>query len=496
MLVTAIPEYRYTTQYLNNRNHNNVVSINTKAPVVRQNVLPLKSYYPHPSFLGAMRVVKDLEKTSLYKQFVKSGKSYFGFIKDTNAKPRQIAEFLFGVTKDEKSAKSFIEEITKNPRKADTNTSILLDKMGSVNSFKEWYYHKYGYQRAYERYFKKEIFENDSVSVDDMVKISPNLMIDALKLKSLKTTGSQDFVIGKIPEEIGTIDDFRALTQKVRESQLVKEFIEFRNFMEDVEAFSAKYPEAKKMAINPARFAKDFLKSKITAYLKASTPEEKAALEKQVPFLRLMGPTTIEVNGKNYKYSPILRPYSTKMLFALDPEGAKNRYFVTMEMFNDLEKTCQNVVNKENSAMRSDSPYLNAVVDYYLKSNGCKNVPDMKFYDYGSNAVVYPFIKGEHLKPKSRMDDYGVIFEDTALKKELKPLAKLGVYITDCFNENFMKDANTGEILIVDNGHAKYSNALRPGVKMIHMGFSDLYGRDFVSLDAALSRASHLKDKA
>ena len=485
MLVSRISGFDNKYNYLNN---SKITKINTQTSVNTGNNVNV--FYIHPSFLGRSTVIKDLAETGLYKQFVNSGKSFFRFIKDSKTNPRQVKEFLFGITKDENASKSFIEEITQNPKMADKITGVLLDKIGSVDSFKEWYYHKFGYQRAYERYFKKEIFENNSVSVDDMVKISPNLMIDALKLKSLRTTGSQDFVIGKVPEEIGTIDDFRALTQKVRESELVKEFIEFRNFMEDVDAFSLKYPEAKKNAINPARFAKDFLKSKITAYLKAGA-QERIELEKQVPFLRHMKTTTIEVNGKKYTYSPILRPYSTKMLFALDPEGAKNRYFVTMEMFNDLEKTCQNVVNKENS----DSPYLNAVVDYYLRSNGCKNVPEMKFYDYGSNAVVYPFIKGEHLRPVERMDDYGVIFEDTALKRELRPLAKLGVYITDCFNENFMKDAETGKILIVDNGHAKYSNPLRPGVKMIHMGFSDLYGRDFVSLDASLMRAKEASSK-
>ena len=206
-----------------------------------------------------------------------------------------------------------------------------------------------------------------------------------------------------------------------------------------------------------------------------------------------MKETEININGKNYKYTPILRPYSTKLLFALEPEGAKNKYFVTMEMFNDLEKTCKNVVDKENSAMRPDSPYLNAVYDYYLKQNGCENVPDMKFYDYASNAVVYPFIKGVSIKPKDRTDKLGVIYEDTALENELKPLAELNVFVTDCFFENFMKDSATGKILMVDNGHAKFSNALKPGVKFIHMNFADLYGRDFVSLDASLNRANAIK---
>ena len=499
MLVSKISQYSFPINYTDKSI--NVVHKNSDKSYTK--VQTAQIYYLHPSFMGSpLTVVKDLEKTKLYKQLVAENSlrqandklGLFEFLKtseSTRNKANAVKEFLFGITKSESASKSFIEEINKDPKKADFNTSVLIDKLGSIENFKEWYYHKLGYQRAYERYFKKEIFENDAVSVGDMVKISPNLMIDALKLKSLRTTGSQDFVIGKVPEEIGTIDDFRALTQKVRESQLVKEFVAFRDFMEDVEAFSARYPEAKKNAINPARFAKDFLKSKISAHRNASTDAERTALEKEVPFLRLMKPTSIEVNGRKYVYSPILRPYSTKLLFALDPKRAKNRYFVTMEMFNSLEKTCKNAVDKENSAMRSDSPYLNAVVDYYLRQNGCKNVPDMKFYDYGSNAVVYPFIEGEHIKPEGRIDDWGVIYEDTALKKELKPLTKFGIYITDCFYENFMKEAGSGNMLIVDNGHAKFSNALKPGVKMIHMGFSDLYGRDFVALDAAISRATN-----
>ena len=437
--------------------------------------------------------VMELSKTKLYPEFVNSNKTFFEYIKGTNASPARVMEFLFGITNNEKASKEFITEINSEPRKADANTKVLLEKLGSTENFKSWYYHQNGYQRAYEKYFKKEIFENDNVSVDDMVKISPNLMIEALKLKSLKTTGTQDFVIGEVPKEVGTIEQFRELTQTVRESKLVKEFIKFRDFMEDLDAFAEKYPEAKANAINPARFAKDFLKAKISAYRNAKTDDEKLALEAQVPFLKYMKDTEVTIGDKKYTYTPILRPYSTKLLFALDPEGAKNRYFVTMEMFNDLAKTCKNVVDKENSVMRPDSPYLNAVYDYYLKQNGCENVPDMKFYDYASNAVVYPFIRGESLKPEGRTDAWGVIFEDTALKNELKSVAELNVFVTDCFYENFMKDFDSGKTLLVDNGHAKFSNALKPGVKFIHMNFADLYGRDFVSLDASINRAKEVK---
>lgn len=492
MLISAVQSYNnriFTEKKFKNNTH----VLNSRNDYTL-NKNQIESFKYHPVFTGKIHIVtKDLEKTKLYGDFIKTDKGFFEFIKDVKASPAKITEFLFGITKEENASRDFINEINADPRKADINTKILIDKIGSVSNFKMWYYHQDGYQRAYERYFKKEIFENDNVSVDDMVKISPNLMIDALKLKSLRTTGSQDFVIGQIPDEIGTIDDFRLLTQEVRNSKLVSEFVKFRDFMEDLDAFAEKYPEAKKNAINPARFAKDFLKTKITAYRNANTIEQKEELEKQVPFLKYMNDTTVIINNKKYTYSPILRPYSTKLLFALQPEDSKNKYFVTMEMFNDMNKTCKNAVDKENSAMRPDSPFLNAVIDYYLKENGCKNVPDMKFYDYASNAVVYPFINGESIKPNGRTDKYGVIFEDIALIEELKPLADLNVFITDCFYENFMREKGTGKTLIVDNGHAKYSNALKPGVKFIHMGFADLYGRDFVSLDASIGRAKEIK---
>lgn len=474
-------------------------NIDRKKRLVTQNASDYRPYLNKAFVLFTGNIsynIKDIEDTKLYKEYchAQDDLSLFDFVKFKKASPAEFNEFLFSITKDEDLSREFIREINADPKKADENTKILLKKLGSVENFKNWYYHESGYQRAYERYFKKDVFENNEVSVSDMVKISPNLMIDALKLKSLKTTGTQDFVIGNIPEEIGSLEDFRALTREVRNSKLVEEFVQFRDFMEDLDAFADKYPEAKKNAVNPARFAKDFLKTKITAYRNAKTQQEKDELEAQVPFLKHMNKTTVVIGDKKYTYDPILRPYSTKLLFALEPEGAKNKYFVTMEMFNDETKTCKNAVDKENSAMRPDSPLLNALVDYYLKENGCKNVPDMKFYDYASNAVVYPFINGESIKPSGRTDKFGVIFEDTALKNELKPLADLGVFITDCFYENFMKDKASGEILIVDNGHAKYSNALKPGVKFIHMGFADLYGRDFVSLDASLNRASQVKE--
>ena len=110
---------------------------------------------------NTIKLIKDINQTRLYSDFINSKKSLFQFIKTSSVNPALIYEFLFGITKNENLAKDFITEINAEPRKADEYTNILLNKIGSVENFKTWYYHQDGYQRAYERYFKKEIFENN-----------------------------------------------------------------------------------------------------------------------------------------------------------------------------------------------------------------------------------------------------------------------------------------------------------------------------------------------
>ena len=475
-------------QKSNFRKQKNLVYLNNAQAHQTMSFSPANAYYNQITFQARTKIdTKKLESTLSILE--NQNHSIIDYLSQSKSAPQKVYNFLLGITSNEKLASKFIKEINFDPKKADAIASLLIKKIGGSDNFKKWYFNPNGYQRAYENYFKKEIFENDNVTLNDMVKISPNLLIESMKLKSLKTTGTTDFVLGNVPKDIGTIEDFRQIAKQVRESILVKEFIKFRDFMEDTEAFSEKFPKAKEIAINPARFAKDFIKYKMTEYRDAQTSVQKSKLEAEIPFLKYLKETQIIVNGKEYTYKPILRPYSTKILYSLQQKNAQNKYFVTMEMFNPEEKTCENIMNKENSCMRSDSPYLNAMVDYYLRSNGCENVPEMKFYDFKSNAVIYPFINGKSIKEENRLDDYGVVDEYSALKKEMKPLTELGIFIADCFYENFMKDEKTGKILIVDNGHAKFSNILKPGVKMIHMGFQDLYGRDYVNLDAGINRA-------
>ena len=207
--IVSINNLNYKTNSVSERQQMNFANRNA---VTNLNSSP-NSYYNMISFRGS----EALKSSPLYKEYKMSGADgFYDFIKSADAEPAAMYNFMLGITSDEKASKSFIEEINSDPRKSDEITSVLVDKIGGNDNFKRWYYNKDGYQRAYERYFKKEIFENDEVSVNDMVKMAPNVMVEAMQNKSLRTTGDKNFIIGNVPEDLGTIEDFRQITREVR----------------------------------------------------------------------------------------------------------------------------------------------------------------------------------------------------------------------------------------------------------------------------------------
>ena len=265
-------------QKSNFRKQKNLVYLNDAQAHQTMSFSPANAYYNQITFQARTKIdTKKLESTLSILE--NQNHSIIDYLSQSKSAPQKVYNFLLGITSNEKLASKFIKEINSDPKKADAIASLLIKKIGGSDNFKKWYFNPNGYQRAYENYFKKEIFENDNVTLNDMVKISPNLLIESMKLKSLKTTGTTDFVLGNVPKDIGTIEDFRQIAKQVRESILVKEFIKFRDFMEDTEAFSEKFPKAKEIAINPARFAKDFIKYKMTEYRDAQTSVQKSKLE-------------------------------------------------------------------------------------------------------------------------------------------------------------------------------------------------------------------------
>lgn len=138
-----------------------------------------------------------------------------------------------------------------------------------------------------------------------------------------------------------------------------------------------------------------------------------------------------------------------------------------------MRNTWRSTQIRENQSMRGDSPYLDAMVDFYLKENNCKNAADIQFFDYKSKAVIYNATQGNKPDFEQSMFNNLYTFNNSALAESVRDL---GVILNDINDGNFIKD-NKGKYVLIDTGHAEYAHPFRPMVPGMHISMSNLCGR-------------------
>ena len=119
-------------------------------------------------------------------------------------------------------------------------------------------------------------------------------------------------------------------------------------------------------------------------------------------------------------------------------------------------------------------PYLDAIVDFYLKENKSPNAPDIKFFDYKTQAVIYGKTIGEEPTIPEKYTDNLYTFINYNKVSDLK---KLGVELNDVHPGNFKVDEK-GNYVLIDSGHVKYSNTFRPPIIGKHIILGNLCGRE------------------
>ena len=129
-----------------------------------------------------------------------------------------------------------------------------------------------------------------------------------------------------------------------------------------------------------------------------------------------------------------------------------------------------------NKKYKADSPYLNMMVDYYLKLNNCSNVAKFKYYDEASETVLYEKSKIIPLKYTTLGKDY--FYSPKTIFDNFNDAKSLGIVFTDRGTSNYIKSGNDN--VVIDSGHAEYMDILKPGLTGMHItlpantGFSQL----------------------
>ncbi|MDD3419734.1 MAG: hypothetical protein PHE78_03930, partial [Candidatus Gastranaerophilales bacterium] len=303
---------------------------------------------------------KELEKTALYQSFQDSKKNIFEFVQEVEAPAKDVKEFLFGVTKSLEHSKAFVKEAISDPRKSQEITTKLVQKVGGSRNFAEWYFHNDGYQKAYEKHIVG--FFERAKTPNDLIHQSPNWHYYKVVQKFGK-----DFSVGELPRQIGGIEKHRKMISSLLTGQEMPEGIKL------IKKF------------DPGYSGKD------VALVEAGNKK-----------------FVIKYHQNCEEYSPQLRAFNEQIM-KNDETSWLGEYY--------LDK------HKENEMMKSDSGFINAQIDYYLRSNNNQNSSYFHFYDNKTASTIYELTEGQPVD----MQDVPIL----DVNRKMPDMNKLGIIYND-----------------------------------------------------------------
>ena len=422
----------------------NTVSLLTQYNIGGQYSMQNKSNNPSIPNFKALAVSKAANSKSLFfNQFLESKKGILDFLKEKTMSADAVFKLLCHATSDEKTADNVVKELSKNPRKSEGIKNFLVEKLGGdkkgTKLFWTWFHdEKDGYRQAYAGYYIKNVWDK-AKSLVDLVKQSPNVAPWAFVGKA-KEMGAET-VLGNVPEAFGNIKSYRKLIEQLKASEFHKAFLDVKDLG---------------------------TKSQSSDTMMEATKANQKLQEKTKPFM-------VNVDGNEFEAKPIVQSFSAKLIYFLTSQKDKSqKYVLKFDPYELKEQTDKAMKFGENQALRADMPYLDAMVDFYLKENKSPNAPDIKLYDYETKSVLYGMTKGdEPIVPEKYTDN---LYTFTQYNK-IADLRKLGIELSDVHPGNFKVDKD-GNYVLIDSGHVKYSNTFRPSVIGRHIIMGNLCGRE------------------
>lgn len=363
--------------------------------------------------------------SKLYDLYRNQNLSILDFLKNVQASSADVYNFLCKMTTENETQKQLAKEFSANPRMSKSIHTFLLKKLGNDKKahelFNSWYYdEKYGYRKAYERYYNEDIWANAQYFMD-LVKQSPNVSTWALKCFCKEK--NTEPILGVLPEYIGTRKDFTNLINELK------------------------------------------IWHKNACKLKEKT-KNKTVFD--IPF-------EININNKTYNMKCLTRGHSPKLKFIFTiNNNPEETYVIKFAPYDAIGNTDRSNKFRENQAIRPDMPYVDSMVDFYLKLNNCPNAADILYFDYNVQASLYKATKGEH---PVFTEEFECNIHNFRNYKPSADIYKLGVELNDIYHTNFIVDEN-GICKAIDTGHAKYNNIFRPLVIGKNIALANMCGRE------------------
>lgn len=400
---------------------------------------------------GALIVKKAISSPSAYfDKFLKSKTSLIKFLKETTMSINAVFTLLCKGTSNKETSSNVAKELSSNPRKAESIKNFLIEKLGGGKKgeklFYSWYHDEDGgYRTAYDKYYNEEIWDK-AKDLNSIIKESPIIAPWAFRSKA-NELGIEP-TLGTVPEGFGNTSQFRILIKTLRR---------WHNKLQE-----------------SLKAEKDAIKANATSDTMATTQKINDLVNSKT------APFNLEVEGNQFIVTPIVKSFSAKLIFFIETisnnPNKKNEKYVLKFAPHDLKSADGDKVKKftENQALRPDMPYLDAIVDFHLKENKSPNAPEIEFFDYHTQAVLYKKTEGkEPVIPIKYADNLYTFIR----YNKISDIKKLGVELSDVHSGNFLVD-KMGNYRLIDSGHVRYSNTFRPPVIGKHISLGNLCGRE------------------
>lgn len=367
--------------------------------------------------------------------------------------------FLKRIIKTEKLADEFLDCIIKNPRNNKKDLLAIKDVFETSKDFFNWFDCEKGYNYTYNRYMGKLWVK--AKKIEDVLKYLPNLTPWCVEQKF------GDVEIGNVPTEFVSNDVFISIIQDIINSDVVKKYKNIKFLEGNLEEFKKKYPEVANVDMNDFGQKKDFLSKLLEEYCAEEFVIKKAE--------------------KSFKCKFLCNPFSAKMVFKIITENGKKYILKSLSFERDSSTSDRTRKIRENDSIRADSPYSNALMEFYLKLNNSVNAPSIHYYNHFYSSSLYELEEGEEFNFNGKPAQLRQFAEFN--HKILPDSCKLGIYVNDICSGNFIVSKTDKKVKIIDIGHATYANPLNPGLAGVCFSFTNLCGRDFLNHFGVLAYA-------
>ena len=313
----------------------------------------------------------------------------------------------------------YIESVTKDPRKLNSNLVKTQKELGS--KFNSW--HK-NYVKAYTDYTKR-LYNNSNNTVEDLIKFRPDWLPELLIRKYKAINGNdKELILGKAPDSFINNETFSKLSARIN----------------------------------------DIIVSQIADELKNIDKDNIQAHKKELKI------GSINIEGKIFEVKHLLAGRLPKCTFIISNEEGKKYILKTapessIDKFNDF-----------------DGLGLQAIIDYYLTANDCNNSAKLYIYDSKTNSAIYEYVECDKnykdvTKKVRRMNEQGIRAD---FREYIPDVYNLSIKYNDLGgSDNLLKSNN--KYILIDSGESTYDNLLMPEIDGYHREIKTRFDNNFRS---------------